>query len=190
MPFENPNNTEKDTQASKVIKTMSQADIESDIPDDTELENDPIILEKKADILKEQLQTAVNTARESNTDADLEKARKLMEQYRDVVYKLRPEANPENQEIESEDPYIKYEVELRDRLARENDFDYVSSFKDVIAWVYQEDNGYFYIDKQGNRINQESYDGAGSFNEGIVRVKKGTEYFYIDTRGQRVFSYK
>ena len=60
------------------------------------LESDPIILEEKADQLKEQLQEAVAIARETNTDEDVEKAQQLLKQYREVIYKLKPEANPDN----------------------------------------------------------------------------------------------
>jgi len=65
------------------------------------LENDPIILEKKADQLKEQLQETVAIARNpelSNEERDeaTAKAQQLLKEYRDVIYKLKPEANPDN----------------------------------------------------------------------------------------------
>ncbi len=93
------------------------------------LENDPIILEKKADQLKEQLQEAVATARETRTDEDVEKAQQLLKQYREVIYKLKPEAKSVPKSISANYEYKgtteSIEINLEANLER-----YKSFYKD------------------------------------------------------------
>jgi hypothetical protein len=55
------------------------------------LENDVTILEKKAENLKSKIQEAIQIAEESNETADIEIVKKLMEDYKEVIYKLRPD---------------------------------------------------------------------------------------------------
>jgi len=90
------------------------------------LENDPVILEKKADQLKEQLQEAVAIARETNTDEDVKKAEQLLEKYREVIYKLKPEANPVPKSISANYSYEgvteTIEINLESNLERFKSF--------------------------------------------------------------------
>ncbi len=100
MSFESPQKPDNEIETTKEmsVANMAEAGGTGNKAGDGagSLENDPIILEKKADQLKEQLQEAVATARETNTDEDVQKAEQLLKQYREVIYKLRPEANPDN----------------------------------------------------------------------------------------------
>jgi len=80
-----------------------------------------------------------------------------------------------------------YNINLRRKLAKELQAEFISVFKEGIAWV-EKDDKYFYIDTQGKEITSDKFDDAGDFSEGIARVKKDNKYFYIDTQGKEITS--
>ncbi len=130
MPFESPQKPDSELETTKEmsVANMAEAGGAGNVVGDAagSLENDPIILEKKADQLKEQLQEAVAIARETNTDEDVEKAQQLLEKYREVVYKLKPEANPVPESISANYTYEgateTIEINLESNLERYKSF--------------------------------------------------------------------
>ena len=63
----------------------------------------------------------------------------------------------------------------------------VGDFCDGIARAAGSGIGaYYYVDEIGKRINDEVYDDAEDFHEGLAAVKKGGKWFYIDRNGKRV----
>lgn len=83
-----------------------------------------------------------------------------------------------------------YQLEIRQQLAKEHDAEYVSAFYCDRAYVKRREK-YFFIDREGKRINDEEYDEVRHFSEGLAAVKQSIEdscgqWFYIDPSGKRV----
>ncbi len=132
------------------------------------LENDPIILEKKADQLKEQLQETVAIARNpelSNEERDeaTSKAQQLLKQYREVIYKLKPEANPVPKSISANYSYEgvteTIELNLESNLERyksfyiEHQIETPDNFESEIGRIWSES-----ADKIKQAIEQGGFD--------------------------------
>ncbi len=73
-----------------------------------------------------------------------------------------------------------YELALRSRLVEIHDADYVSGFHCDRAYVKKGEK-YFYVDRAGERINDQEYDSVENFSDGLAVVG-------IDTPGE-VISY-
>ncbi|HMP19293.1 MAG TPA: hypothetical protein PJ997_03100 [Candidatus Paceibacterota bacterium] len=74
------------------IQNMSSANMESDNETQTLTKEQ---LKQKADTIHTKLDESIQQAKTDNTQESLEQARKLIKQYREAVYKLHPESNPE-----------------------------------------------------------------------------------------------
>jgi len=130
MSFETPQKPDNEIKTVKEMSVANMAEVAGagnrSGNEAGSLENDPIILEKKADQLKEQLQEAVAKARETNTDEDVEKAQQLLKQYREVIYKLKPESRPMPKSISANYEYKgtteTIEINLESNLERYNSF--------------------------------------------------------------------
>lgn len=83
-----------------------------------------------------------------------------------------------------------YDLELRQKLAAELGAEFVGGFHCERAYV-KRGNKYFFIDREGKRINEEEYDDVKDFSEGVAAAGFLDEdynglYFYIDLKGKRI----
>lgn len=63
-----------------------------------------------------------------------------------------------------------------------------SDFKNGRAYIKTNNNKFYFINKNGQKINNEEYDEVGVFSENIAAVRKGNFTSYIDTTGKLAFS--
>ncbi len=131
MSFESPQKPDSELETVKNMSVANMAEAGGAGNGAGSLENDPIILEKKADQLKEQLQETVAIARNpelSNEERDeaTSKAQQLLKQYREVIYKLKPESNPVPKSISANYEYKgtteTIEINLESNLERYKSF--------------------------------------------------------------------
>lgn len=63
------------------------------------------------------------------------------------------------------------------------DFDYLDNFKEGLALIGIEDQGYGYINTEGKIVIPAKYDNADEFNNGKAKVKKDGKWYFIDKSG-------
>ncbi|HMP19296.1 MAG TPA: hypothetical protein PJ997_03115, partial [Candidatus Paceibacterota bacterium] len=74
------------------IQNMSSANMESDNETQTLTKEQ---LKQKADTIHTKLDESIQQAKTDNTQESLEQTRKLIKQYRETIYRLYPESNPD-----------------------------------------------------------------------------------------------
>lgn len=109
-------------------------------------------------------------------ERNFDKAEKLIEELKARKENLQEKMDPN-------------EIALRDRLAKENEYTFVSKFVEGLAVAKKSDDKYYFIDKTGKTIKNEGYSYAEKFSDGLARVAKPDgKYYYIDKHGRRIFS--
>lgn len=74
-------------------------------------------------------------------------------------------------------------IDIDENIILPLEYSYVGYFNDNIALVKNE-NGCFYVDQNGEKINQECYNNGGNFNEGYCAVEIGDKWGFIDEKGK------
>ncbi len=64
---------------------------------------------------------------------------------------------------------------------------WVGRFSEGLLLV-EKDSQYFYMDRDGNRLGSEAYEGALSFSEGLAAVRQEGKWGYINQKGEMVIA--
>ncbi|MBI2632974.1 MAG: WG repeat-containing protein [Parcubacteria group bacterium] len=133
--------------------------------------------------------------------AEYESLQKLTDEYSAVYLRVRDsgdmtEAKKLKKELQQkmdalEEKIDPYHIRLRQRVFKKLKPrpQYVDNFYNGFALVNSGDdrfvggNRYFFVDKNGNRLNDEHYEQAMDFSEGFAAVRQNNKAFFIDTKG-------